>query len=266
MDPVSAVSAIIGGGAGLISAGLNLWGNKKSQKRSISAQSALFNQQKAWEKEKMQNAWQWSMDDLQKAGLNPTLMMGNASGATMAGSSTPGAVGTPSTNTNLIGEISSALKISKELGLMDAQKENIDADTELKGAQSGKTKAETEFQKTQNKYQEQLLNLEVTLKNETNSEIRARIGKTLYEVSQIQKQIEKTEKEIDILKSQGLIAEAEAKTRVNNRRAFAILEMTESATRSVGNIVGAAKGTSAMPTYGNTNSNINSNSVTWYMK
>lgn len=257
MDPVS---AIIAGGFSLANTGINLWGNKKAQNRSIEAQTALFNSQKDWEKEKMQNSWQWTMGDLEKAGLNPTLMMGNASGATVAGSSTPGAVGTPSTQTNLVSDMSSALKLSKELGLMEAQKENIDADTELKGAQSGKTTAETEFQQTQNKYQEQLLGLEITLKSETNREIRARIEKTINESEKIQKDIEKTEKEIDILKSQGKIAEAEAKTRVNNRRAYAILEMTESATRSVGNIAGAVKGTSAMPTHGN----INSNSVHWY--
>ena len=257
MDPVTAVLA--GGFGSIASTGLNLWGNKKSQERSIAAQQAMFNQQKAWEKEKAQNSWQWTMDDLEKAGLNPTLMMGNASGATVAGSSAPGAVGTPSTQTNLVGDMVSAMKLSKELGLMDAQKENIDADTDLKGAQSGKTEAETEFQKTQNKYQEQLLGLEVALKSETNREIRTRIEKTLNETAQIQKEIDKTENEIFYLKQQGKIAEAEAKTKVNNRRAYAILEMTESATRSVGNVVGAVKGTSAMPTTGN----FNSNSVSW---
>lgn len=255
MNPMS---ALIGGGAGIVSTGMNLWGNKKSQERSIAAQMDLFNHQKEWEKEKALNSWQWTMEDMKNAGLNPTLMMGNASGATVAGSSTPGTVGTPSTQTNLVGDVASALKLSKELGLMDAQKENIDADTNLKGAQSGKTEAETEFQKTQNKYQEQLLGLEVALKSETNREIRTRIEKTLNETAQIQKDIDKTEKEIDILKSQGKIAEAEAKTRVNNRRAYAILEMTESATRSIGNI----KGTSALPTHGNMN--VNSNSVRWY--
>lgn len=261
MDPES---ALISGGFSLANTGLNLWGNKKSQQRSIAAQQAMFNQQKNWEREKALNSWQWTMQDLQNAGLNPTLMMGNATGATVAGSSTPGAVGTPSTQTNLVGDMVSAMKLSKELGLMDAQKENIDADTDLKGAQSGKTTAETEFQKTQNKYQEQLLGLEVELKSETNREIRTRIQKTLQESSQIEKDIQKTEKEIDILKSQGKIAEAEAKTRVNNRRAYAILEMTESATRSVGNVVGAVKGTSALPTHGNMNVNSNSNSVHWY--
>ena len=120
----------------------------------------------------------------------------------------------------------------------------------------------TEFQKTQNKYQEQLLNLEVALKSETNRQIRANIEKTLSETKEIQKEIEKTEKEIDILKSQGKIAEAEAKTRVNNRRAYAILEMTESASRSIGNVAGAVKGTSALPTHGN----MNVNSVHWVGK
>ena len=101
-------------------------------------------------------------------------------------------------------------------------------------------------------------------KSETNREIRANIEKTLKETKQLQKEIDKTDEEINILKSQGKIAEAEAKTRVNNRRAYAILEMTESATRSVGNVVGAVKGTSALPTHGNMNVNSNSNAVHWY--
>lgn len=253
MDPTS---ALIGGGAGILSTGMNIWGNKKSQKRAIQAQTALFNMQKDWEKEKMQNAYTWTMGDLEQAGLNPTLMMGGTGTANMAGSSTPGAVGTPSINT---ADITSALKLSKELGLMDAQKENIDADTDLKGAQSGKTSAETEFQQIQNKYQDQIMQLEIALKQETNREIRANIENTLEKTKQIQKDIDKTDKEIDILKSQGKIAEAEAKTKVNNRRGYAILEMTESLTRSVGNVAGAVKGTSALPTTGN----FNSNSVHW---
>lgn len=247
-------------GASALNAGMNYAANRSLQNEAIDAQSALFNAQKDWEKEKAQNSWQWTMDDLKKAGLNPTLMMGGSTGATVAGSSTPGSVGVPSQNMDILGGTVSALKASKELGLMDAQKENIDADTDLKGAQSGKTVAETEFQKTQNKYQEQILNLEIALKSETNREIRARIEKTLNETAQIQKEIDKTENEIFYLKQQGKIAEAEAKTRVNNRRAYAILEMTESATRSVGNIVGAVKGTSALPTFGNSNVNSNSNS------
>ena len=45
--------------------------------------------------------------------------------------------------------------------------------------------------------------------------------------------------EIAILKEEGKIKEAEAKTKVRNRRAYAALEMIESGTRSVGNLVGA---------------------------
>ena len=259
MDPISsAISAT----ASSVNTGLNIWANHQSQRRAIAAQEHLFNKQKAWEKEKMQNAYQWTMDDLQNAGLNATLMMGGGGDATMAGSSAPGAVGTPSNQTNFVGDMVSAMKLTKELGLLDAQKENIDADTDLKGAQSGKTQAETEFQKTQNKYQEQILQLEIALKEETNREIRTNIEKTLQETEKIEKDIQKTENEIDILKSQGKIAEAEAKTRVNNRRAYAILEMTESASRSIGNVVGAVKGTAALPTHGNMN--VNSNSVRWY--
>lgn len=252
-------AAGIGAASGLLNTGLSLFGNKKSQKRAIAAQNALFEKQKDWEKEKMLNSYTWTMEDIEKAGLNPTLMMGDVGSANMAGSSTPGAVGTPSTPATAVSDAVSAMKISKELGLIDAQKQNIEADTDLKGSQTGKTQAEIEFQKTQNKYQENLLNLEVALKSETNRQIRANIEKTIEETSKIQYDIEKTTKEIDLLRSQGKIAEADAKTRVNNRRAYAILEMTESATRSVGNIMGAVKGTSAMPTTGN----FNTNAVSW---
>lgn len=257
---MSFLGAATAAAAGLANSGLQFAGNKKLLNMQIDQQNRMFEQQTAWEKEKMQNAYTWTMQDLKNAGLNPTLMMGDVGSANMAGSSSPGAPSGGNSGINPLGDAISAMKISKELGLMDAQKENIDADTNLKGAQSGKTEAETEFQKTQNKYQSQLLSLEVALKSETNREIRANIEKTINESDKIQKEIEKTEKEIDILKSQGKIAEAEAKTRVNNRRAYAILEMTESATRSVGNVVGAVKGTSALPTFGNSNVSVNSNS------
>ena len=248
MEPVTAAAIATAASAGM---------NYLSQQNAANQQIKLFRKQKAWEKEKMTNAYQWMMGDIQKAGLNPTLMMGDSASPTMAGSSTPSPVGTPS---NSFGsDMVSAMRLSKELGLMDAQKENIDADTELKGTQAGKTSAETEFQKIQNKYQEKLIDIDMALKEETNRQIRADVKEKMQRIENLQKEIDKTEKEIDILKSQGKITEADAKTRVNNRRAFAILEMAESASRSLGNTIGAVKGTSAMPM----NINSNSNSVRW---
>lgn len=246
----------------LLAAGASAGFGFLSQAQSARYLSAMFDKQKAWEEEKMKNSYTWTMEDLQKAGLNPTLMMGGAGSANMAGSSTSGAVGTPSTDVG--STYTSALKMAKELQLMDAQKENIDADTDLKGAQSGKTSAETEFQKIQNKYQDGIVQLDMALKDETNRQIRTDVQEKMQRINAIKKDIEKTEKEIDILKSQGKIAEAEALTRVNNRRGYAILEMLESGTRSVGNVVGAVKGTSALPTHGNMNVNSNSNAVHWY--
>ena len=82
----------------------------------------------------------------------------------------------------------------------------------------------------------------------TDKKLKAEIEKTIKETDATEKQISKMDDEIAILKAEGRIKEAEAKTKERNRRAYAALEMVESATRSVGNVAGAVKGTSAMPT------------------
>ena len=82
-------SAAIAGGLGL--AGSLYGANSASKAAGLSwkqqALMAMF--QRDWEKEKMQNAYQWTVADMEKAGLNPILATRN--GANSGGGITAGA-------------------------------------------------------------------------------------------------------------------------------------------------------------------------------
>lgn len=145
LEAAAGISALAGIAGGALS---SMFG-RSNMKKQADMTSGLMAQQFAYDKEKMQNAWQWTMDDLQKAGLNPTLMMGNASSPTIAGGSAGSAGGTSNPNVDL----TSSLAALKEIGLMDAQKRNIEADTKNKEQQfeltPGITKAAIELNNTQ---------------------------------------------------------------------------------------------------------------------
>lgn len=88
--------------------------------------------------------YQAQVEQLKQAGLNPGMLYGmSGGGGTTTGSGSPGSV---TGATAPVGEASSAHMINQmlQMGIMKAQKENIEADTELKKAGKPKTEAETE--------------------------------------------------------------------------------------------------------------------------
>lgn len=184
--------------------------------------------QREFEMQMANTAHQREATDLKAAGINP-IASGNMGGAdTTAGAAASGT--TP--------PYADPLSIANT-ALTQAQVNNMQADTELKGRQSGKTEEEIKGMRIENQYKDELKRLEILSQNITNEKGKAEIQKTYQEVHKMEQEIRKMDDEISLLKSQGKIAAAEAKTRERNRRAYAILEMAESATRSVGNIVGA---------------------------
>lgn len=126
----------------------SITGASNSAKQSAKYSSWLAQQNNEFQKEMAQNAHQWEIEDLKKAGLNPVLSAGG-SGASAGGFGGGGTVGMQAGSlggiSDIINSASGLLKLSSEI-------DNIDQDTELKGALTGKTPHEIkEIQSRTNK-------------------------------------------------------------------------------------------------------------------
>lgn len=142
-----AVSAAIAGGLGL--AGSLYGANSASKASGLSWKQqvlmAMF--QRDWEKEKMQNAYQWTVADMEKAGLNPILATRN--GANSGGGITAGAGDTSGLKS--AGQIAAQglsqiipAAISAYTGLKSTENQTTQTETDaiLKQAEAAKTIAE----------------------------------------------------------------------------------------------------------------------------
>lgn len=107
--------------------------------------AALAAQNWAYQKEMAQNAHQWEVEDLKKAGLNPALSGLGGTGASAGGAGGGGTVGTTAGG----GAFSEIMNSAKGLVALASELENLNADTQNKretnrliGAQSSKTEQE----------------------------------------------------------------------------------------------------------------------------
>lgn len=203
--------------------------NIKEQNR-FNAEEA--EKQRQYETEMSNTAYQRAYEDMRKAGLNPNLAGGSGGASTPSGSA---ATSAGVAKYDLVG----AMNASANTATIQAQIDNLDADTTLKGKQSGKTEEEIKSTQIDNKYKDELNKLNILSQQISNKKVKAETEKTFQEIHKMEKEIRKMDEDIAILKAEGKIKEAQMKTITRNRRAYAILEMTESATRSIGNLVGA---------------------------
>lgn len=141
-------SAAIAGGLGL--AGSFYGANSASKAAGLSWKQqvlmAMF--QRDWEKEKMQNAYQWTVADMEKAGLNPILATRN--GANSGGGITAGAGDTSGLKSagqiaaqGLQNIIPAAISAYSGLKSTENQTTQTETDAILKQAEAAKTVAET---------------------------------------------------------------------------------------------------------------------------
>lgn len=219
-----------------ITAGINYY--NQQQQNEFNAKQAELNRK--FEENMSNTAFQRQAQDMALAGVNPI------ASADMGGASTPSG----STATGTTPYYADPLTIANT-ALTQAQVNNIEADTELKGKQSGKTEEEIKGMRIENQYKDELKRLEILTQQIGNQKVKAETDKIFQEVRKMETELRKMDEEINVLKAEGKIKEAEAKTRTRNRRAYAILEMAESATRSIGNIAGSVKGTSMLPNTSN---------------
>lgn len=217
---------------GMGTAAINSYFNNKATDKQNKFNEEQAQIQRDYETEMSNTAYQRAYEDMKKAGLNPNLAGGQGGASTPSGSAATSAGYTPF-------DLSGAINANANSATVQAQIDNINADTTLKGKQSGKTEEEMKSAQIDNQYKEELKKLEILSQQITNEKTRAETNKTYNEIHKMEKELRKMDEEIAILKAEGKIKEAQMKTITRNRRAYAILEMAERATRSVGNLVSA---------------------------
>lgn len=141
---MGAIGAI--GGSVIGTAG-NLWG--ASKQNTFNAEQAL--KQMLFQERAYKNRYQWQVEDMKKAGLNPALAYSQGAGSSPSGASAQSAdlssIGTKAINSAL------AIKMNKAtVENLEKTNEKISAETQNVEAQTAKTLQDTQYQTTINKY------------------------------------------------------------------------------------------------------------------
>lgn len=142
----------------------DVYGVTSSSKQAYNQSKNLANMSYGQQKEFAQNAHQWEMEDLQKAGLNPALTTGASSAGTIAGGGSTGGqgvTGTPvdilSSMGNIASDISNAINTTKltnaDVNLKKAQARLTKEQTKYQNADINFKNAQTKLTKEQTKYQ-----------------------------------------------------------------------------------------------------------------
>lgn len=135
-------SRVLSGLAGKYT-GSNLTPAEEQANQFTAEQAELANERDVFN---YQHRYQWQVQDMQKAGLNPALLYGGSSGASSVPSAPAGSSVSPTAGSDPISAI-------MDLALLKANIENIKADTGLKNAEAGRTGAETERTKMLTQYE-----------------------------------------------------------------------------------------------------------------
>lgn len=137
-----ATPILTGMGAAAVTGAYNNYAvNKQNEYNAAQAQI-----NRDYETQMSNTAYQRAYADMAAAGLNPHLAGGQGGASTPAGTTATGAQAMPL-------DIAGAVNAASNAALTRAQLSNIEADTELKGKQAGKTKAERNLIETQEKLQ-----------------------------------------------------------------------------------------------------------------
>lgn len=198
---LTTAGAMLGGS--IISGGAAIGGgilSNNSKKKAVKAQLA-------WEREKAQNQWQWTIEDMKKAGINPAY-------STQTGANSAGSIGDNSydfgTTAQGVARASEqalqAKAVDADVKLKDSQAQNVDANTDYtKGVKTKST--QTAIEKMQEETKEIAANTELIKANTENARLESDFIKAnttnIIEDSGLKgKNREKAEKELQILTKQ----------------------------------------------------------------
>lgn len=140
--------ALAGKALGIGSGARQIKQQQKLQDQQIKGNKEMadYNQQKQMEMWRDTN-YTAQREQMMKAGLNPGLMYGmSGGGGTTTGSGSGGSV-QGATADGEVARTGMGLQMASQLALLNAQKENIEADTANKKAQTGQTTVTTETEK-----------------------------------------------------------------------------------------------------------------------
>lgn len=147
---VETAGAAIAAGATIGGKMLDMGSKKVAADTNYEYERRLQKHDQEFQKEMRATAYQTMVDDMQKAGLNPAVATANGSGDTYGGSSSHSSVAMQAPQDI---DTNGLINAINNTALTQSQKENIDADTDLKNEMSGKTKAEKNLIKTQEEIQ-----------------------------------------------------------------------------------------------------------------
>lgn len=223
MDAVTA--QLVGYGTGFASGIVNnVWSDVRqnkafAQNKEMAQLQNQYNIQQ-WDRENVYNSPQAQMERYKAAGLNPNLIYGqqnfSAQSPELVGSIAPkqAAQGSPVLDTT-------AVTAAQQGALLEAQRENVEADTALKNAESIKTNTENEYipmdyaiRKLLADNEIRLTDKEIEQLDQSIQESKAQAAKIAQDTEYIKKQVEHYDEfvkaQIDQLTSNAKLSRAEA--------------------------------------------------------
>ena len=196
-------------GGNFLEKGIGSIFGKSTADQNYEYERRLQQHDQEFQKEMRATAYQTAVKDMQKAGINPAVALSNGGGDTYGGSSSHGSVAMQTPTSGTMAETMSSII---NTALTKAQKENIEADTELKGTQAGKTKTEIKAIEIDNEIKQLTAPIDIMLKQAQTKQQKAQAEKAKAEIVKYEKEMAEMDARIEQLKADGKLKQAQEET------------------------------------------------------